>query len=205
MRALAITVALLCALSSWAQSLGDLVRADRERTKPRARRVITNDNLNEVANKDVATGPATAVAEEPPDGLSPDLHQMKVILRNICADPRTEEGRVLSNDDKKAMLAGIKVLRDRVEEFERMRKKSNDALAALNQDFEAKIVKAANTGKPFSDADLQRVKALWLEHDARRATLERQAEREMEDYKSFQQQVDTVGGECPAATTSVPD
>lgn len=205
MRAIVAGVLMLFAVAGWAQSLGDLVRADRDRAKPRARRVITNDNLNEVSSKDVTIEPTAAAAAEPPDGLSPDLHQMKVILRNICADPRTEEGRVLSDDDKQAMLGGIKLLHQRVEEFERMRRKSNDALAALNKDFEAKVVKAVNTGKPFTDADLQRVKALWLEHDVHRATLLRQAEGEMENYKTFQQQVDAVGNECPAAAAGVPD
>src|SRR5690348_9865978 len=107
MRSVVLAAILVFGVAGWGQSLADLMRADRQQAKPRARKVITNENLNEVATNHVSTEAPAVAAEEPPDGLSPDLHQMKVILRNICADPRTEEGRVLSNDDKKAMLGGI--------------------------------------------------------------------------------------------------
>ena len=205
MRVVAIIAALVCAVPTWAQSLADLVRADRQQAKPHASKVITNDNLHEVATNIVASEPSATVAEEPADGLPPDLHRMRVILRNICADPKTESGRNLSYNDKKAMNEGVNALRLRVEEFERIDKKAKQALIALDKDFEAKITNAVNTGHPFDEADLQRVKAIWLEHDTRHAAVIRQGEQEMENYKTFQQQVEAVGGECPAAAASVSD
>jgi cell division septum initiation protein DivIVA len=127
------------------------------------------------------------------------------VLHGICADPRTESGRYLSNEDKKALDDVVKPLRARVMEFERIRKKYKSALAALDQDFEAKIVKTVNTGQPFTDADLQRVKSLRLDHDARRTALVQQGERELEGLKALQQELEKVGDECPAAAATVPD
>lgn len=225
---------MMVAATGWAQSLADLVRADRERAKPRATRVFTNDNLNDPASehltrKDPASPPATSPAAhvtaslaakaEPlaPQPLTPtpkaapmtpeekELEHMRTILRGICSDPRTAEGRTLSDTDKAVMAAGIKPLRARVEEFERNRKKYKDALATLDQDFEAKVLKAVNSEKPLTDVDLQRVKSLRQERDARRATLIRQAEGEEQAFRAWQEEVEAVGEECSAAANTVPD
>ena len=204
MRSVALAAVVACAVSCWAQSLGDLVRADREKAKPHARKVITNDNLNDPASVPEPAPPAKPVPE-PTDPLQRDLFRMRAILQRICADPRTDGGKNLSDDDKTAMNGGVKALRIRVLDFEKLDKKYKDALAALDQDFEAKIVKAVNTGQPFTDADLQRVKNMRLEHDARRAAILQQAEHDKEAYKTFQQDIDSVGNECPAAAASVPD
>lgn len=204
MRAVAIAAILLCAVPGWAQSLGDLVRADRERPKTHARKVITNDNLKEPAIASAAE-PATEKEQEPTDPLQRDLFRLRTILHNICADPQTDNGRTVSAEDKTAMLEGVKPLRVRVQEFERKAKSVKDALAALDQDFEAKILKVIHSAQPLTDADIQRVKALRDEHDARRAALTKQAESEAEAYKAFQEQLGPVADECPAAAASVPD
>ena len=232
MRWIVAGVIMIVASTGWAQSLADLVRADRERAKPRATRVFTNDNLNdptavqptrkEPALSAVATPVAHATASlaekaapptpEPPiprtAPLTPEekeLEHMRMILRGICSDPRTAQGSTLSETDKAVMIAGIKPLRARVEEFERARKKYKDTLATLDQEFEATVLKTVNSEKPLTDADLQRVKSLRQERDARRASLIRQAESEEKAFRAWQQEVEAVGEECSAAASTVPD
>lgn len=223
---------MMVAATGWAQSLADLVRADRERAKPRATRVFTNDNLNDPAavqptRKEPPPPPVTTRAAHPtsplaekveplkaeppvpkPVPMTPEekeLEHMRAILRGICSDPRTAEGRTLSDTDKAVMAAGIKPLRIRVEEFERNRKKYKDELATLDQEFEAKVLKTVNSAKPLTDADLQRVKSLRQERDARRDSLIRQAQSEEQAFRSWQEQVEAVGEECSAAANTVPD
>src|SRR5262245_16107574 len=125
----AVSVVLALVLASQAQSLGDLARENRERPKARASRVITNDNLQE---------PAT---DAQPRTLDQELARMRKIFRDICADPRTNGGRVLSDFDKRAIDEGVKPLRVRVAEYERIQKKYVDALAAPSADMEAEIRK----------------------------------------------------------------
>jgi hypothetical protein len=199
-----IAAVLVCAVPGWAQSLADLVRADREKPKPRARKVITDDNL-----KEPATAPSSeteaAKSQEPADPFQRELFRMRNVLHDICADPRTDQGRNLSAEDKAAMTEGVKPLRVRAREFEKRGDASKNALATLDQEFEAKILKVIHTAQPLTDADIQRVKAMRDEHDARRAVLIKQAESEAEAYKAFQQELEPVADECPAAAASVPD
>ncbi len=204
MRVAVIAAVMVCAVSGWGQSLGDLMRAEREKPKPHASRVITNDNLNDPTN-----APAVEAKPEPPkeptDPLQRELFHMRTILHNICADPRTENGQTLSAEDKAAMDEGVKPLRVRVAAFQKASKKLKDDLAALDQAFEAKILRVVNTPAPLTDADLQRVKSLREEHDAQRAALIEQAARDRESYKTLQEQLGPVVDECPAAAASVPD
>lgn len=204
MRPLCVVTILIFAAPGWAQSLADIARADREREKPRARKVITNENLQNFAVEEKSAAEKKD-EPEPTDPLQRELYRVRHILRGICADPRTESGSNLSNDDKQAMNEGVKPLRARVQDFELSRKKYNEALAAVDREFEPRIIKAVYTGREFTDADLQRVKALRQEHDARQAALTQQFQREVESFKAMQQQVEAVIDECPAAAAAVPD
>lgn len=205
MRVVAMMAILVCAASGWAQSLADLVRADREKAKPHALKVITNDNLNEPATAPASDAPKEKPPEEPTDPFQRELFRIRTVLHNICADPRTENGQNLSADDKAAMSIGVKPLRVRAREFEKKDAATKNALAALDQDFEAKAVNIIHTSHPLTDADIQRIKTMRDEHDARRAALLKQAESEAEAYKAFQEQLEPVVDECPAAAASVPD
>src|SRR5512147_2330865 len=121
---------ILLALPVHAQSLGDVVRADRERPRKHAAKVITNDDLR-------------PLHEDPETGMTADLFDelahMRVVLREICSDPRSDRGRKLSDYDQRSLADAAKPLRARVAAFERMDKDYKDALAALDQSMDANL------------------------------------------------------------------
>ena len=187
---------LVLAASGWAQSLGDVVRADHERAKPHAKRLFTNENLEK---------PATEEQDEATDDLPIDLAHVRGILRGICSDPQTQRGHNLSDSDKEALNEAVKPLRVRVNEFEQISNKYKQELAALDEELRAKVVKAVYIKRPLTEADIQRVASVRQEYDARRAALLQQATADMAGLKVLQQQLESVGRECPAAAETVPD
>jgi hypothetical protein len=187
---------LVLAVSGWAQSLGDVARADHERAKPHAKTLFTNDNLPEPTAEDQS---------EPTDGLQIDLAHVRGILRGICSDPRTQNGHNLSDSDKEALNEAVKPLRVRVNDVEQISSKYKEALATLSEELRAKVVKAVYVEHPLTDADIQKVKSLRQEYDARRAALLQQAQADMAGFQGLQQQLESVGRECPAAAETVPD
>ena len=197
MQRMAVYVVLALATSGWAQSLGDLVRADRQRLKPRAAKVVTNDDLN---------GDDADTKEESVSGTLPsELAYMRRVLRGICSDPKTDHGTRLTEEDKQAIDEGVRPLRARVDEFERIQSKYKEALAALDEKLEADIFKIAKTGGPLTERDIQRMKAIRADYDARRAALTINAKAELKDFETLQKDLESVGSECPEAAKTVPD
>lgn len=187
---------LLLAASCWAQSLGDVVRADHERAKAHAKRLFTNESLEK---------PASEEQSEPADDLPIDLAHVRGILRGICSDPQTQNGHNLSESDKEALNEAVKPLRIRVNDFEQISNKYKEALAALDEELRAKVVKAVYIKRPLTEADIQRVASVRQEYDRRRAGLLQQAQADLAGFTVLQQQLESVGRECPAAAETVPD
>jgi hypothetical protein len=196
MQRMAVLVVLTLAVSGRAQSLGDVVRADRERPKPRAAKVVTNDNLN---------GDVDAKEDGNSGSLAAELAYMRKVLRGICSDPRTDHGTKLADEDKQAINDGVTPLRARMDDFERIQKKYKDALAALDEKLEADIFRVAKTGGPLTERDIQRMKSVRADYDTRRAALMMNAKAELKDYETLQKELESVGSECPEAAKTVPN
>src|SRR5256885_8322792 len=117
MHRMAVLIVLTLTASGWAQSLGDVVRADRERAKPRAAKVVTNDDLS---------GDAETKEDGNSGSLAAELAYMRKVLRGICSDPKTDHGTRLADEDKQAIDDGVTPLRARMDDFERIQKKYKD-------------------------------------------------------------------------------
>ena len=104
-----VVVVLAMASSCCAQSLGDVAKQSREQSKKKATKTITNEDLP--GNKPVST-----------TGLDLELAHVKQVLHDICVDPKTNEGRILTDSDKQAMEESVKPLRVRVNEYLRIEK-----------------------------------------------------------------------------------
>jgi chromosome segregation ATPase len=181
--------AMIIVLSSlWAQSLGDVARATSNR--PKASKVITNDDL--------ATPDRT-------DSLQQELDRMRFVLREICADPKTERGRKLSNYDKRSIDEAVKPLRERVNAYERLRNDYKERLDALDKEMEEDSRKKWPKDRPFTEGDIQRRNAMAQDYRSRRAALAAQGENEFAGYREFQLQLESVGNECPEAAKTIPD
>src|SRR5689334_9803597 len=172
-------VVLLLAASCWAQSLGDVVRADHERAKPRAKRLFTNESLEK---------PASEEQSEPTDDLPIDLAHVRGILRGICSDPQTQNGHNLSESDKEALNEAVKPLRLRVNDLEQISNKYKEALRALDGELRAKVVKAGYIRRRRTEADIQRVASVRQEYGRRRAGLLQQAQAGLAGFTVLQQQ-----------------
>ena len=196
MKRIGLLALLGLAVTSWAQSLGDVARANREHPKPRAAKVITNENLKSDSSEKKSA---------PSGDLKQELDDVRLVLREICSDPKTEHGRKLSDSDKQSIADAVKPLRARVTEFERIQKGYKDALAALNADMEAEINKAWPTARPFTETDVQRVKFIRQDYEARTASLIKKGESELQGYLTLQKDLESAGTECPEAAKTVPD
>ena len=180
--------------STWAQSLGDVARADRDHAK--TAKIITNDDI-----------PSALQAE--PSGVAGDLTQelqnMRKILHQICSDPRTNRGRKLSDYDKRDIDSGVKPLRARVNEFETLQNRYKEELAELDKNWEAKLQATWPKGRAATDDDIQRVKALREQYESEKTALRSKAESDLQPYVALQKELESVGKECPEAAKSVPD
>ncbi len=184
---------LLCASASWPQSLGEIARANREQKKQRAAKVITNEDLKHENESGLATD------------VDLELDRMRVVFREVCADPRTEHGNRLSDADRKAIDDGVKPLRARVNAYERVQKQYKDELKALDEQMEMQMAKAWPKDRAFTEQDVERIKALRAEHEVRRLALISRGEGELKGYIELQKQLEAVATECPAAAKTVPD
>ena len=179
----------------WGQSLGDVARASREHTK--SAKVITDDDVKSEGPSDV---PATNAGD-----LTQEIDHMRKIFRQICADPRTDHGRKLSDDDKHEMNEGIKPLRVRVNQFEQTEQHYKDALADLDKKYESKFKEIWPTTRPATDEDVEKGKALKQQYEVEKAALLKQGDGELQPYQSLLKQLESVGRECPAAAKTVSD
>ena len=196
MKRIGVLAILALAVSSWAQSLGDVARANRERPKQSSVKVITNDDLKRDSS-------------EKESGTTGDFQQaldrMRSTFREICSDPKTDHGRKLTEYNKQEIADRVKPLRARVDEFERIRKGFQEAVAALNNEMEVEIKKAWPTVRPFTQADVQRVKTIREEYEARKSSLVKKGESELQGYLSLQKDLESIGAECPEAAKTIPD
>ncbi len=181
--------------SVWAQSLGDVARASREHTK--SAKVITDDDVK-------TEGPSDAPASNSGD-LTQEVDHMRKIFRQICADPRTDHGRKLSDDDKRDMNEAVKPLRVRVNQFEQTQQHYKDALADIDKKYEAKFKEIWPTTRPATDDDIEKGKALKQQYELEKASLLKQGDGELLPYQSLMKQLESVGRECPAAAKTITD
>ena len=196
MKRISVLAILTLAVSSWAQSLGDVARANRERPKPPTAKVVTNEDLkSDDGEKQSGTS----------GDLEQELDRMRSVFREICSDPKTEHGRKLSDYENQAIADRVKPLRARVDQFERIRKGFKEALAALDNEMQIEIKKAWPTGRPFTQADVQRVKTIREDYDARKSSLIKKGESELQGYLVLQKDLESVGAECPEAAKTIPD
>src|SRR5690348_845540 len=104
-----LVVVFALAGSCCAQSLGDVAKQSREQSKKKATKTITNEDL--LGNTPLPTA-----------GLDLELARVKQVLHDICVDPKTNEGRILTDNDKQAMEESVKPLRARVNDYLRIQK-----------------------------------------------------------------------------------
>ncbi len=192
MHRLAILVLLLASVSASAQSLGDVARESRERPK-HAAKTITEDDLKPV---------------EPPAPTTPvqhDLDRMRAVFREICDDPRTKNGTELSDYDHQIIDEAVKPLRARKNQWEQVQKDYKDKVAALETEMDSEVEKMWPKGRPATESDMARMKAINEDYDGRRKEVRNEAERVLQPYFQFGRDLEEVGKECPAAAKSVPD
>jgi len=197
MKSIGVLALMVLAVSSWAQSLGEVARATRERPKQPATKVITNEDLKPDPTDENASGPSIDLKQE--------IEHMRRVFHQICTDPRTQHGSKLSDYDKQEIAEGVKPLRARVKEFERIQKQYKDALAALDADMEAESKKAFPVGRPFNQKDIEKMKSMQEDYESRKAALIKRGESELQGYQAMQKELESVGNECPEAAKTVPD
>jgi len=196
MKRISVLAILSLAISGWAQSLGDVARANRERPKQSSVKVITNDDLKrDSSEKESGTT----------GDFQQDLDRMRSTFREICSDPKTDQGRKLTEYNKQEIGDRVKPLRARVDEFERIRKGFQEAVAALDNEMEVEIKKAWPTVRPFTQVDVQRVKTIREEYEARKSSLVKKGESELQGYLALQKDLESIGAECPEAAKTIPD
>ena len=78
-------------------------------------------------------------------------------------------------------------------------------LAALDNEMQVEIKNAWPTGGPFTQADVQRVKAIREDYEARKSSLIKKGESELQGYLVLQKDLESVGAECPEAAKTIPD
>ena len=188
-----VAVLLMLVGTCCAQSLGDVAKANRDKPKNPKTKTITNEDLP--GEKRVDTNSTLAL----------ELEHVRQVLRGICEDPKTNNGRVLSDYDKQSLDDGVKPLRVRVNEYERIQKEYKQAFKKIEEDTEVALAAATPKGRPFTDEDMQKIKSIRIDYDARRAALQKEAEARLGDYRKLQLELEEVGKECPEAAKTVPD
>ena len=179
-----------------AQSLGDVAKQSREQPKKKAAKTITNEDLPRERKAASDTGAGDQERE---------LGRMKQILEDICADPKTNHGRTLSDIDKQMMEEGVKPLRVRVDEQKRWHKETKAALDQLEQDAEKAIQAITPKDRPMNDEDMTKFKAIQADYEAKRAALIKSVEGQQKDWAAFNRRLEEISQACPEAGKTVPD
>jgi hypothetical protein len=201
MRTIVAITAVLVAVSSWGQSLGDVARADRARAKTPATKTLTDDDLK----KDDSVKAGGESQSSAPDGLQDELEHMKNVFHQICSDPRTDHGGRLSDNDRQEIADAAKPLRERVQKFQDAGAQYKSELEGLNKKMEAEVKSALPSNRAPTDADTQKVKALQQKYDSQKVSLLDRAKSDLREYEGLQKQLEAVGNECPKAAQVVPD
>jgi len=71
--------------------------------------------------------------------------------------------------------------------------------------MEVEIKKAWPTVRPFTQVDVQRVKTIREEYEARKSSLVKKGESELQGYLALQKDLESIGAECPEAAKTIPD
>src|SRR3954469_25464137 len=193
MRAL-VGIAVLALLGMChAQSLGDVAKANRDKPKNSKTKTITNEDLPGEKHS------------RPSSDMQRELDYMRQVLQGICLDPKTNQGRILSDHDKQSIDDGVKPLRARVNQYERIQKEYKQSFTKLDEDAEIALAAATPKSRPITDEDVQKFKSIRTNYAARRAELQKEAEARLGDYRKLQLELEEVGKECPEAAKTVPD
>jgi hypothetical protein len=190
---LATAIILIVAATCCAQSLGDVARANRAKPKPSSAKTITNEDL------------PGATKTGPPSDLARELDHIKLVLQEICLDPKTNGGRTLSDYDKQALTGGVKPLRARINDYERIQKEYKQSFAKLDLEMETAMQAAAPKERALNDGDIQKLKGIRSDYEARRAALLQEGEARLSGYRKLQLDLEEIGKECPEAAKTVPD
>ena len=188
---------LMLTASCCAQSLGDVAKQTREQPKKKAAKTITNEDLPG-EKKDPSTASGSGDQER-------ELDHMKRVMEDICADPKTNHGRTLSDYDKQMIEDGVKPLRLWVDEQKRWHKETKAALDQLEADAEKAIAEVTPKGRPMNDEDMAKFKAIQADYEAKRAKLIKSVEGEQKDWVAFNRRLEEIGQACPEAAKTIPD
>lgn len=192
-----LIVVLAMSASCCAQSLGDVAKQSREQPKKKAAKTITDDDLP--SDKKAASGSSGSGDQER------ELEHMQQILEDICADPKTNHGRMLSDADKQMMDDGVKPLRVRVDQQKQWHKETKAALDQLEQDAEKAIQAITPKDRPMNDEDMAKFKAIQADYETKRNILLKQTETEQKEWVLFNRRLEEISAACPEAAKSVPD
>jgi hypothetical protein len=192
-----LVVALMLTASCYAQSLGDVAKQSREQPKKKAAKTITNEDLP--SEKKTASTSSGAGDQER------ELEHMKRVMEDICADPKTNHGRTLSDYDKQMMEDGVKPLRVWVDEQKRWHKEAKAALDELELETEKATAAATPKNRPMNDEDMAKFKAIQADYEAKRAALLKQTEDQQKAWAAFNRRLEEIGQACPEAAKTVPD
>jgi len=192
-----LVVALMLTASCYAQSLGDVAKQSREQPKKKAAKTITNEDLP--SEKKTASTSSGAGDQER------EFEHMKRVMEDICADPKTNHGRTLSDYDKQMMEDGVKPLRVWVDEQKRWHKEAKAALDELELETEKATAAATPKNRPMNDEDMAKFKAIQADYEAKRAALLRQTEDQQKAWAAFNRRLEEIGQACPEAAKTVPD
>ncbi len=192
-----VIVVLALAASCSAQSLGEVAKQSREQPKKKAAKTITNEDLPD--EKKTTSTSSTANDQER------ELERMKQTLEDICADPKTNKGRILSDYDKQMMDEGVKPLRVRVDDYKKWEKEKKAEIEAMELEAEKAIQAATPKGRPMNDEDMAKFKAIQADYEAKRTALFKNAEGQQKNWAEFNRRLEDISEACPEAAKTVPD
>jgi hypothetical protein len=174
----------------WTQSVADAARAARENKRASSHKVITNEDID---SKPTPVGTAR----------NDDWERTRNMLRLICADPASNNGRNLRDADKQALEDTVKPLRARRTEFEGKLNSWKVALKELDEEEEKAIFDVNSKRTSFTEQDRNRVLAIRGEFESRRSFVKKRAGADIDEYERFKAALTATAAECQAAADSV--
>lgn len=174
----------------WPQSVADAARAAREQKAASARRVITNDDLD---NRTVSF-PRTQWERE--------VERMKSLLRDVCADPATNEGRNLSEADLKSLYEAAKPIYDRRLAMEKKLREWKTTYRNLEEE-EQKAMAAAAPKEGFTQEDGERFRAIHEDYQSQRNVILINAQGDAESFEQLKKELTDTAAACPKAVDSL--
>lgn len=177
-------------VSAVSQSVADAARTSRDKQKSQARKTITDDDM------------APAPMSSGDGNWQNELDRMKTVFEQICSDPKTENGRMLGDQDKQAIDEAVKPLRARIEEINRRSKEYKEEFAKLDKEQEAVLLAAASKGEP-TEEDRQKALQMKSEFDTKRSVLKEKVDKQLKENEKLKNDVVEVGTACPAAAATV--